>query len=67
MSHLVPEHDDQVLLERDTLVGGIRVSGEKLAAFADQLDEELGELVQRWQPLAAPRAIVAQHRMTFRR
>jgi hypothetical protein len=64
MSHLVPDHDDLILLERDTLVGGIRVRAEQLDAFADALDNDLAELVERWQPLAAPRAMLSDRRVS---
>ena len=60
----VPDHNDQVLLERDTLVGGIRVRADKLEAFGELLDEQLDELVRRWQPLAAPRATLAESRIS---
>lgn len=64
MSHFIPDHDDQVLLERDALVGGIRISAEKLEAFSEQLDQDLAALVRKWQPLAAPRAMLANRRIT---
>ena len=64
MSHLLPEHDDLILFERDRLDGGIRVSVERLAAFSEALDEDLARLTQRWQHLAAPRAVLAERRIT---
>ena len=66
MGHLLPDHDDQVLLERDTLDGGIRVSAEKLEAFGRQLETRLVAMEQKWQPYAAPRAVLAQRRVHYR-
>jgi len=64
MSHLLPEHDDLILFEHDRLDGGIRVPVERLAQFGAKLDEDLAALTQRWQHLAAPRAVLAGQRIS---
>ena len=66
MGQFAPESDDQVLLEPETLEGGIRVSAEKLDAFAERIDNDLVNLVRRWQHLAAPRAALTNRRIHWR-